>query len=383
MARPFGKKASLTLPKYRLAMSDGAQQAAGEIPREKLILASAGFRGWLFENRCSLALTSLMQSRLFFLGLREDGQIWAHERFLEGAQGLWIDHDQLWLTTAYQIWNFRNILPEKSVYPENRSDRLYCPRLSFVTGNVHAHEVVQDSKNRLVFVNRQYSCLATPDTQHSFTPIWRPHFVSAHTPEDRCHLNGVAMEGGAPKYATALGRSDAPKGWKSVQANGGLVLSVPENEIVAGDLSMPHSPRCHNGRLWILNTGSCEFGFVDPSSGTFTPVCFCPGFARGLTFINDYAVIGVSLPRKNDGFASLPLSGALAKRKASPMCGVLVVDLNRGEVIHWARFEHSVSEISDLSVVPGVRQASMIGFSDRDKVSSMISLDESAVARLA
>ena len=167
-----------------------------------------------------------------------------------------------------------------------------------------------------------------------------------------------------------------------MQANGGLILSVPDNEIVASDLSMPHSPRCHNGRLWILNTGTCEFGFADPASGAFTPVCFCPGFARGLTFINDYAVIGLSLPRKNDGFGSLPLSGALAKRKTSPMCGVLVVDLKKGEVIHWARFEHSVIEISDLSVVPGVRQASMIGFADRDKVSSMISLDESAVARL-
>lgn len=364
-------------------MSDVAQKAAEADPREKLILASAGFRGWLFENQCSLALTSRIQGRLFFLGLKEDGQLWAHERFLEGAQGLYADPDQLWVTTAFQVWNFRNILPEQTMFPDNRSDRLYCPRLSFVTGGVRAHEVILDSRNRLIFVNTQYSCLATPDTQHSFTPIWRPNFITAHAPEDRCHLNGLAMEDGTPKYVTAQARSNTPQGWKSAQANGGLVVSVDDNEIIAGNLSMPHSPRCHQDKLWLLNSGTCEFGFIDMDSGRFTPVCFCPGFARGLALINDYAIVGLSLPRKNDGFAELPLSGALAKRKVSPMCGVLIVDLKKGEVIHWARFEHTVREVSDLAVIPGVRQASMIGFADRDKLSGMISLDEAAIAKLS
>lgn len=345
-----------------------------------MILASAGFKGWLLENECSLALTSLMQGRLFFLGLKDDGQLWAHERFLNGCQGLWIDRDQLWLTTNFQIWNFRNILPEGTVYPENQSDRLYCPRLSFVTGNVRAHEAALDHKGSLIFVNTQYSCLATPDIQHSFTPFWKPPFVSAYTPDDRCHLNGLAMENGAAKFVTAQAQSDTPKGWKQGQADGGVVVSVPDNEIVASNLSMPHSPRCHDGKLWLFNTGSCEFGFIDLDTGKFSPICFCPGFARGLTFINGYAVLGLSLPRKNDGFANLPLGDVLSRRGAQPMCGLLVVDLKKGDVVHWARFTHSITEVSDLSVVPGVRQASMIGFEDRETVSGMISLEDPATA---
>lgn len=363
-------------------MSEQAAETTPETnPSEKLILASGGFRNWLLENECSLALTAFQQSRLFFLGLTEDGQLWAHERFLEGCRGLWIDRDQLWLTTTYQIWNFRNILPEGTAAAENKSDRLYCPRLSFVTGNVHSHETALDRKGSLVFVNTQYSCLATPDIQHSFTPLWTPPFISAMAPEDRCHLNGLAMEDGAPKYVTARARSDEAKGWKQGQATGGIVVSVPDNEIVSDQLSMPHSPRCHAGRLWLLNTGTCEFGTLDLASGKFEPVCACPGYARGLTFINNYAVFGLSLPRKNDGFAKLPVGDALKRRNANPMCGILVIDLTKGEIAHWARFEHTIGEISDLSVVPGVRQASMIGFENRDRVAGMTSLDETAVAR--
>jgi uncharacterized protein (TIGR03032 family) len=77
------------------------------------------------------------------------------------------------------------------------------------------------------------------------------------------------------------------------------VIDVASSEIVASGFSMPHSPRLYDGKLWLLNSGAGEFGVVDPVDGTFTPVCFCPGYARGLAFIGRYAVIGLSRPRRS------------------------------------------------------------------------------------
>lgn len=341
-----------------------------------LICASPGFGGWLLANQCSLAISGALQSRLFIIGLTDTGKIWAHERFIEGCRGIWIDNEQLWLTTVYQVWNFRNILPAHTVFPENGSDRLYCPRLSFVTGNIHAHETALDRNGRLVFVNTQYSCLATPDINNSFTPLWKPPFITSLAPEDRCHLNGLAMEDGLPRFVTARGRSDEAKGWKPGQARGGLVISVPDNAIVSDQLSMPHSPFCHKGKLWLVNTGTCEFGTLDLDTGRFQPVCPLPSYGRGLSVINNHAVIGLSLPRKDDGFAKLPLGEVLQKRNSELMCGLVIVNLTSGEIDHWLRFQHTIREVSDLSVVPGVRQASIIGFEDRERISGTISLSQ-------
>lgn len=56
---------------------------------------------------------------------------------------------------------------------------------------------------RLLFINTTFSCLATLQTGFSFKPLWRPPFISKPVAEDRCHLNGLAMRGGQPTYATA------------------------------------------------------------------------------------------------------------------------------------------------------------------------------------
>ena len=49
--------------------------------------------------------------------------------------------------------------------------------------------------------------------------------------------------------------------------------------------------RWHEGRLWLLNSGTGEFGCVDFSAGRFEPVAFCAGYARGLCFIDGFAVV--------------------------------------------------------------------------------------------
>ena len=116
-------------------------------------------------------------------------------------------------------------------------------------------------------------------------------------------------------------------------------------------LSMPHSPRWHQGRLWLLDSGR----------GRFEPVAFCPGYARGLALHGDFAVVGLSKPRHNRTFSGLELDEALRARDAEPRCGLLVIDLRRGDIVHSLRLEGVVEELYDVAVLPGARRPMALG----------------------
>ena len=254
-------------------------------------------------------------------------------------------------------------------------DAVYAPHAAWVTGDVDAHDVGFGADGRPVFVNTLFGCIAAVSDGYSFRPLWKPPFISRLAAEDRCHLNGMAMEGGRPLYATAVSRSDVADGWRDRRADGGVVIDVENAEIVAEGLSMPHSPRLHGGRLWLLNSGSGEFGFVDLAAGRFEPVAFCPGYARGLAFAGSHAIVGLSLARENRTFSGLALDGALAARDAEPRCGLAVIDLASGDMAHWVRIEGVVRELYDVAVLPGVRRPSAIGFKT-DEIKRVISIEE-------
>jgi len=342
---------------------------------DQILMVSAGFERWLYENQCSLSFTTYQRGRLFFIGLRDDGRLWVQERFFEQSQGLWADHNQIWLGTHSQIWNLRNTLPAGMAAKDNNADRLYCPRMSFVTGALDIHDIGMASDGSPLFVNTRYSCLARLDPNYSFRTVWKPSFISRLAPEDRCHLNGLAMDKGSPRYVTALGRTDVADGWRENRQSGGILMSVADNEIITDRLSMPHSPRLYGDRLWLLNSGTGEFGHVDLDSGQFTPVCFCPGYARGLAFVGDYAVIGLSRPRNNQTFEDLPLEERLDEKGAAARCGLIVVDLESGDVVRWLRFQHTVDELYEVAVIPGVRQPAALGLKDRDKLAGYVTVD--------
>src|SRR5205085_12320259 len=134
--------------------------------------------------------------------------------------------------------------------------------------------------------------------------------------------------------------------------------NVETNEMGCEGLSMPHSPRLKDGALWLLNSGTGELGIVDTRAMRFEPRAFCPGYARGLAFAGDYAIVGLSLPRENRTFQGLPLDQALAARGAAPRCGLLVVDINTGDTTGWVRIEGVVRELFDVAVFPGIRNPS-------------------------
>jgi uncharacterized protein (TIGR03032 family) len=356
-----------------------AEEADGvDVKREeKLALStSRGFPQWLASTGGSLAFTTYQAGKLFLIGLRPDGRISVFERTFPRCMGLGVSADgrSLALATRNQIQRFDNVLPEGQA-DKSGFDAVYAPHAAWVTGDLDVHDVGFGADGRPVFVNTLFGCLATVSDSYSFRPLWKPPFISRLAAEDRCHLNGMAMQDGAPRYATAVSRSDAADGWRDRRQDGGVVIDVESGEIVASGLSMPHSPRLHDGRLWLLNSGTGELGFVDLETGKFEPVAFCPGYARGLVFTGDHAVIGLSMARENRTFSGLALDDALKARDVEARCGLAVVDLATGDMTGWVRITGIVRELYDVALLPGIRRPSAIGFKT-DEVNRIISIDE-------
>ena len=187
--------------------------------------------------------------------------------------------------------------------------------------------------------------------------------MSKLAPEDRCHLNGLALDDGKARYVTAVSASDVADAWRDRRRDGGVLVDVPSNEIIATGLSMPHSPRVYRGKLWLLNAGTGYFGSIDLARGKFEPLTFCPGFLRGLAFAGDYAIVGLSGPRHDKTtFGGLALDEELTRRGAEPRGGLHVIDLRNGDVVHWVRLEGMVSELYDVVTLPGVVRPMALGF---------------------
>jgi uncharacterized protein (TIGR03032 family) len=348
------------------------------IPRreEKFALTSSRhFPEWLASTGGSLAFTTYQAGKLFLIGLQPDGRLAVFERSFPRCMGLGVSKDgrSLVLATEYQVQRFDNIVAPGQT-GEGGGDAVYAPHAAWVTGDLDAHDIGFGEVGRPLFVNTLFSCIAEVSDGHSFKPLWKPPFISRLAAEDRCHLNGMAMADGRPLYATAVSRSDVADGWRDRRVEGGIVIDVESGEIVADGLVMPHSPRLHADRLWLLNSGTGEFGHVDPAAGRFEPVAFCPGYARGLAFVGNHAIIGLSQARENRTFSGLPLEEALGRRNSDARCGLAVVDLASGDMIGWVRIEGVVRELYDVAVLPGVRRPSAVGFKT-DEVKRVISID--------
>jgi uncharacterized protein (TIGR03032 family) len=324
---------------------------------------SVGLADLLEAHGLTLIVTTYQAGKLMAVRGAQ-GRISTLLRTFDRPMGLALqDGRQFALGTRYQVWLLRNapdIAPQ--IEPKGKHDACFLPRQCFVTGDIRGHEMAW-AGDELWIVNTHFSCLCTPHPEYSFVPRWRPPFVTALTPDDRCHLNGLALapdERGVPtpRYVTALGETDTPNGWRADKARGGLLIDVPSGAVVARGLSMPHSPRVYAGRVWVLDSGSGQLRIVDPASGRSEPVAELPGFTRGLAFYGPYAFVGLSQIRETAQFGGLPI----AERRPDLRCGVWVIDLRTGRVEQFMQFEAGVEEIFAVEVLAGIRFPEIVGF---------------------
>jgi uncharacterized protein (TIGR03032 family) len=300
----------------------------------------------------SLLVTTYQAGKLVMV--RDEGEhLNTHYRTFKAPMGMALTDGgaRLAIGTTIQVWEFRDVTDvTRRLEPAGRHDACFLPRASHVTGNVLIHEMAFSADGQLWFVNTRFSCLATLDPESSFVPRWRPQFITELEPSDRCHLNGLAMKDGKPKYVTALGESNEMDGWRPNKARGGLLIDVDSGAILCRGLSMPHSPRWYAGRLWVCESGSGTLGTVDLNTGRYEAVAALPGFTRGLDFVGDFAFVGLSQVRESATFSGIPITERLAPEERT--CGVCVVDLRRGETIALLKFESGVQEVFSVAVLP-------------------------------
>ncbi len=335
-----------------------AFQSAPYDPDAVRIRPSPGMADWLLSQQISLAYTSYATGRLIVAGVEPGGRLFFNEQNYTRAMGLHYGNGELRLASLYQIWHLTNMLAPGE-FANRAYDCVLVPRLAHTTAYLDTHELGVDKARRTVFVNSRYSCLATTDTDYAFRPVWKPSFISELVPEDRCHLNGLAMVGGVPRYVTAFNTTDVKDGWRDQPRDSGVLIDVTSGAIVASGLFMPHSPRVHEGAVWLLESGRGQLVRIDPTTGERRDVAFCPGFARGMVMHHGFAIVAVSKAR--DSAAGLPVQEQLKGLGAEPWCGIVIVDLKQGLISNFIRYDAEITEIFDVTILPGIRNPITIG----------------------
>lgn len=324
------------------------------------ILASEGMASWLDEQNVSLVFGT-PPSKMWMVGIGGEGELSIFDRTLDKVMGLATDQRGTILAgTRFEVWRFEDMLRDGQTTPDGH-DRLFFPRVVRKVGNINIHDVGLCADGSDLIVNTRFGCLASTSDEVDFIPRWYPPFLDRRGQGDCCHLNGLAMEDGAPRYVSCVSTSTTVDSWREGRRDQGVLIDVATNEIVARGLSMPHSPRMHEGGLWVANAGTGELCRVDPITGSVEPVAFGPGFLRGLSFVGPYAVVGSSKPRRGDLYSGLPLDDALAEHGMDAHLGIFVIDTRTGDLVHWLLIEGKVRELFDVCVLENTKRPAFIG----------------------
>jgi uncharacterized protein (TIGR03032 family) len=307
----------------------------------------------LAKLRLSVLISTYQTGHLVVLSARE-GRLTLTFHHFDRAMGIAVKPGTIAVCTRREVWFLRDV-PDiaRKLQHSGPHDACFLARTSHFTDDIQAHEATwiagpKPGTSDFCIVNTLFSCLSVLHPYYSFAPRWRPPFISALRPEDRCHLNGVAVAGGLPRYVTALSETDTAAGWRDVKQNGGCLIEVPSGRVLTRGLSLPHSPRLDRDRIFFLHSGNGDLAVADPKSGEITSVAPVPGVSRGLALHGGYAFVGLSKPRPK-------LEGVpIVADRDQLRCGLWVIDLRTGSTAAHLEFNSGVEEIFDVQVLPGV-----------------------------
>ena len=344
----------------------------GDDPQALRSVYTSNLPGLFDQLRISLVV-STYQAGKAILVRNDNGALNTHFRTFTKPMGIAANNTRLIIGGSNTVWEYHNMpAVAQKLDPPGKHDACYIPRRIHVTGDIDIHELAWDAKNELWVVNTRFCCLCTLDPNHSFYPRWRPPFITAYAPEDRCHLNGLAMDDGRPRYVTALGETDTAGGWRANKARGGILMDIETNEVLLRGLSMPHSPRLYQRKLWVLESGEGSLAVVDLARRTWQTVAQVPGFTRGIDFVGPLAFIGLSQVRESAVFSGIPLVERLSERT----CGVWVVHIETGQTVGFLRFDAGVQEIFGVQVLQNVRFPELMEWNDERMSHSYVLPDE-------
>jgi uncharacterized protein (TIGR03032 family) len=304
----------------------------------------------LAQLRLSVLISTYQTGHLVVVSARKGRLTLTFHQF-ERAMGIAFKPGTIAVCTRKEVWFLRDAPDIAAKLPEP-PDACFLARTSHFTDDIHAHEAAWVAApaggSEFWIVNTRFSCLSALHPNYSFAPRWRPPFISALRAEDRCHLNGLAVVNGEPRYVTALAETDTPSGWRALKHNGGCLIEVPSGRLLARGLSLPHSPRVEGNQIFFLHSGQGELAMADPQTGQVTAVSAVPGVSRGLAVHGGYAFIGLSKARPT--LEGVPIVADRDKLR----CGLWVVDLRTGAIAAHLEFHTGVKEIFDVQMLPGI-----------------------------
>ena len=332
----------------------GAERQGGE-PALTVEWAARGDIVAVLERLCASLVLSTMPGLVIMLGAA-DGALTVSATPVVQPIGLAAANGRIAVASARMITVFADVPRLAPHHPERPGyyDAFFVPRTIHFTGECSMHDMVF-AGSALIGANTKYSCVCRVDGEFSFTPVWRPSFITELKPEDRCHLNGFAAEDGQLRYVTALARTDCEEGWRALPDTSGLLIDAATNTVLSDGLCMPHSPRLVGKTLYLLNGGEGELLRVDRRTGTIEIVTRVPGFAHGLCHQSGVLFVGMSQNRASRRSNPPPI----ATRLPSLTSGVAAVDEQTGRILGAIEFRAGVSEIYDLRILPGIRRAGM------------------------
>jgi len=299
----------------------------------------------LKQIKCTIIMSTYQSGKIMIIG-QYNNKLDIRYKDFPRPMGMYSANGKLWAGLGHGIWKFSNFAGAAANIEKDKTyNACYLPSDIHFTGDIDIHEM--EMGKELYFVNTKFSCLCVKDEISSFKPIWKPPFITSLQPVDKCHLNGFCMRDGKPRYVTALGQTDKPLGWRENKANGGILMDITTNKVLLEGLSMPHSPRWHQDKLWFLESGKGTLSWFDLATRKVTEVASVPGFTRGIQMVGDLAFIGVSKVRESATFSGLPIT-KLPKR----ICGIWIVNIKTGSILSFIEFTGGIDEIFAVNILP-------------------------------
>jgi len=313
---------------------------------------------WLASSGGSLAITTYTSGKLVLVSSPE-GKIRIRQMRLPRPMGIAIRGDQLAIATQTKILSFQSQSASSAM--QGSSDAVFQLWQEFETGKLNAHDVAFGRRG-IYFANTRFNCIARVSQKKKFVRVWQPPFLAASFSErlvgrDCCHLNGIGLRDGRPAMATAFCETTQPKGWREENRfTQGVLLDVRQDRVAARGLCMPHSPRWHDGRWWLCNSGHGTLITVDASTGKCREVCALPGFTRGLCLVGNDALVGLSKIRPEHVLDAPPVR----ERHGQLFAGVALVDTATGRQRGSLEFVQGGREVFDVVFLPGIRQPNVV-----------------------
>ena len=304
----------------------------------------------LMKLQCTIVISTFQAGKVVFISPKNNEELVQLPRTFKRPMGLTVKDSKMAIATEDEILILNSSRALAKTYPPKPDvyDTLYHPQASFFTGRMDIHDL-HWGKQGLWAVNTSFSCLSTIDDTFNFTPQWQPNFITELQGDDRCHLNGLAMQNGEPTYITALGKGNTKQAWRENITKGGILMHIPSNEIILEGLAMPHTPRVYNDQLYLLLSAKEELIAVDTEKGTYGAIAHIPGFVRGMAKHGDFLFIATSKLRKNSStFKHLDIADK------ADIASVSLLHLPTATIMAKLTYHTSVDEIYDIQVLPDV-----------------------------